>query len=214
MKSPLEYPKKNPTKPWYILQWMPTQPQSQFQVTHSIPVRYPLVEQLLLLRAPELTPQRRKLNCFQRNTSTSWWPRSGPKSIKRSSKLSLITKQVRRPVSRVTRVTMRTHRRLRQKTRTMVKREPYLLVPFVVRRSVSIVPSLFLQKLNTTTREVAYFHFKSRCVGPQTLSIGWGYCVVFVGKILYTPSTSLKNSWRDEGGGVQPALIQHTMQGE
>ena len=187
MKSPLEYPRKNPTRPWYTLQWMPTQPQSQFQMTHSIPVRYPLVEQLLLLRALEPTPQRRKVNCFQRNTSTSWWPRSGPRSIKRSSRLCLITMQVRRPVSRVTRETMRTHRKLRQKTKTMVKRKPYV-VPLVGRRSVSVVPSSFFAKANTTASSkmqekflmsIHFFSLIADASDPR--SSGWGHCVCVLG---------------------------------
>ena len=128
MKSFLEYPRK-------ISRKIPI----PFKVIRSISVRYPLVEQLLLLLALKPTPQRRKLNCFQRSTLTSWWPRSGPRSIKRSSKLCRIIKQARRPVSRATRVTMRTHRKPRQKMKTMVKPEPYL-VTFVWRRNASIVP--------------------------------------------------------------------------
>ncbi|KAJ7343704.1 hypothetical protein OS493_040415 [Desmophyllum pertusum] len=110
MKSPLVCPREIQTMPW------------PFQVTRSIPVGYPQVKKLLPLRAPEPTPQRRKMNCFQRITSTSWWPRSGPRSIKRSKQLFLITNQVRRPVSRLTRKTMRRHRILTQKTNPMIKR--------------------------------------------------------------------------------------------
>ena len=117
MKSSLEYPRKIPKK-------IPI----PFKVIHSLPVRYPLVEQLLLLLALKPTPQRRRLNCFQRNTLTSWWPRSGPRSIKRSSKLCRIIKQARRPVRRATLVTMRTHRKPRQKTKATVKRTFQLLI--------------------------------------------------------------------------------------
>ena len=125
MKSPLVCPREIQTMPWYILRRMLTHPLRPFQVTRSIPVGYPQVKKLLPLRAPEPTPQRRKMNCFQRITSTSWWPRSGPRSIKRSKQLFLITNQVRRPVSRLTRKTMRRHRILTQKTNPMVKRECY-----------------------------------------------------------------------------------------
>ena len=133
MKSSLEYPRK-------ILRKIPREIPFPFKEIHSIPVRYPLVEQLLLLLALKPTLQRRKVNCFQRITLTSWWPRSGRRSIKRSSKLCRIIKRVRRPVSRVTRVTMRTHRKPRQKTKTMVKRQSDV-VPLVCRCSVSIGPS-------------------------------------------------------------------------
>ena len=120
MKSPLEFPKEIRMMTWYIPRRVQTHPRSQIQATRRIPVRYPQMEKLLLLQGPEPTPRRRKVSCFPRNTWTSWWPRSGPRSIKRSNKLCLITKQVRRPVSRVTRKTMRRHRIPRQKTKTMV----------------------------------------------------------------------------------------------
>ena len=114
MKSPLQYPRK-------ITKTIPI----PFKVINSLPVRYSLLEQPLLLLALKPTPQRRILNCFQRNTLTSWWHRSGPRSIKRSSKLCRIINQARRPVSRATRATTRTHRKPRKKTKTMVKKALY-----------------------------------------------------------------------------------------
>lgn len=120
MKSPMESPRKTQEMPWYKLRRMLMHPQGQFQVIRSKPMTHPQVEKLLLLRVPKPTPQRRKVNCFQLIMSISWWLRSGQRSIKRSSKLCLITKQVRRPVSRVTRKTILRHRMPRKKTKTMV----------------------------------------------------------------------------------------------
>ena len=114
-----------------ILQGIQNCPQSQSQVTQSIPMGYPQVKKLPLLQAPEPTPQRRRVNCFQQITSTSWWPHSGPRSIRRSRKPFLITKQVRKPVSRLTRKTMRRHRILKQTTKAMVK-EDYFFLEFIL----------------------------------------------------------------------------------
>ena len=130
MKLPLEFPREIPTMTWYIPRRVQTHLRSQIQATRRIPVRSPQVENLLLPRVPEPTPQKRKVNCFQLNTWTSWWPRSGPRSIKRSNKLCLITKRVRRPVSRVTHKTMCRHRTLTMKTKIGVKRKRILYVPY------------------------------------------------------------------------------------
>lgn len=97
--------------------------QNQSQVIQRILFGYPQVEKLTLLRAPEPTPQRRKVNCFQQNTSISWWPRFGTKLIRRSRQLFLITRRVRRPLSRLTWKTVRRRGILKQMTKAMVKRK-------------------------------------------------------------------------------------------
>ena len=106
-----------------ILQQIQMNLQNQSQVIQRILFGYSPVEKLTLLRAPEPTPQRRKVNCFQQNTSISWWPRFGTKLIRRSRQLFLITRRVRRPLSRLTWKTVRRRGILKQMTKAMVKRK-------------------------------------------------------------------------------------------
>lgn len=106
-----------------ILQQIQMNLQNQSQVIQRILFGYPQVEKLTLLRALEPTPQRRKVNCFQQNTSISWWPRFGTKLIRRSRQLFLITRRVRRPVSRLTWKTLRRLGMQKQTTKAMVKRK-------------------------------------------------------------------------------------------
>ena len=106
-----------------ILQQIQMNLQNQSQVIQRILFGYPQVEKLTLLRALEPTPQRRKVNCFQQNTSISWWPRFGTKLIRRSRQLFLITRRVRRPVSRLTWKTLRRLGMQKQTTKAMVKSE-------------------------------------------------------------------------------------------
>lgn len=121
MKSRTISLKKLRTLP--ILQQIQMNLQNQSQVIQRILFGYPQVEKLTLLRAPEPTPQRRKVNCFQQNTSISWWPRFGTKLIRRSRQLFLITRRVRRPLSRLTWKTVRRRGILKQMTKAMVKRK-------------------------------------------------------------------------------------------
>ena len=106
-----------------ILQQIQMNLQNQSQVIQRILFGYPQVEKLTLPRALEPTPQRRKVNCFQQNTSISWWPRFGTKLIRRSRQLFLITRRVRRPVSRLTWKTLRRLGMQKQTTKAMVKRK-------------------------------------------------------------------------------------------
>ena len=106
-----------------ILQQIQMNLQNQSQVIQRILFGYPQVEKLTLLRALEPTPQRRKVNCFQQNTSISWWPRFGTKLIRRSRQLFLITRRVRKPVSRLTWKTLRRLGMQKQTTKAMVKRK-------------------------------------------------------------------------------------------
>lgn len=106
-----------------ILQKIQMNLQNQSQVIQRILFGYPQVEKLTLLRALEPTPQRRKVNCFQQNTSISWWPRFGTKLIRRSRQLFLITRRVRRPLSRLTWKTVRRLGMQKQTTKAMVKRK-------------------------------------------------------------------------------------------
>ena len=106
-----------------ILQQIQMNLQNQSQVIQRILFGYPQLEKLTLLRALEPTPQRRKVNCFQQNTSISWWPRFGTKLIRRSRQLFLITRRVRRPLSRLTWKTVRRRGMQKQTTKAMVKRK-------------------------------------------------------------------------------------------
>ena len=80
------------------------------------PTRNPHKKNLTLLQPPDTTPQRRKMNFFRLNMWTSWWPRFGPKWIRRSRRQFHITSRARKPISRLMWTTMRKPRRLRKST--------------------------------------------------------------------------------------------------
>ena len=93
--------------------------QSQIPVILRRPVRTPQGGNQVPIRPPKPTHQRKKMNFFRPNTSTSWWPHFGPKWIRRLKQLFPSTSRVRRAVSRLIRKTMRTQR---QRTSIVVRR--------------------------------------------------------------------------------------------
>lgn len=95
--------------------------QRRVPLIQNRPLRCPQRESVVLRRPPKPTPQRRKMNFFLLNTSTSWWPRFGPKSIRKLKRQFHSTNRARRPASKLLRSTMRILIQLRQRTNRTVR---------------------------------------------------------------------------------------------